>query len=62
MRTKAAEYREFGVEHIWIIDPEARVVHRYTGAGLEEVKTGELVVAGTAIRVVLAEMFAELDR
>ena len=62
MRAKAAEYREFGIEHIWIIDPEARVVHRYTGTGLEEVHSGGLTVPGTPIRIELREMFAELDR
>jgi hypothetical protein len=50
------------VEHVWVIDPEARIVYRYTGTGLEEVQTGELRVTGTAVRVVLSEMFAELDR
>jgi Uma2 family endonuclease len=62
MQAKAAEYREFGVEHVWIIDPEPRIVYRYTGSALEEVRTGELTVPGTPIRVDVAEMFAELDR
>jgi Uma2 family endonuclease len=62
MQEKAAEYRAFGVEHIWIIDPEPRIAFRYTGSALEEVQSGELTVPGTPIRVVLAEMFAELDR
>lgn len=62
MRAKAAEYRAFGIEHIWIVDPEERIVHRYIGSGLEEVRVGELIVPGTPIRVVLSEMFAELDR
>jgi Uma2 family endonuclease len=62
MQAKAAEYRLFGVEHIWIIDPEPRVAYRHTEAGLEEVRTGELAVPGTPIRLVLSEMFAELDR
>lgn len=62
MRDKAAEYRSFGVEHIWIIDPEPRIVYCYTENGLEEVKTGELDVPGTPVRIVLSEMFAELDR
>jgi Uma2 family endonuclease len=62
MQSKAAEYRSFGVENIWIIDPEPRIAYRSTEAGLEEVKDGELTVAGTAIRVALSEMFAELDR
>jgi Uma2 family endonuclease len=62
MQEKAAEYRLFGVEHIWVIDPEPRIAFRFTRSGLEEVKTGELLVPNTPIRVVLSEMFAELDR
>ncbi len=62
MQQKAAEYREFGVEHIWVTDPEPRLAYRYTSAGLEEVHTGELAVPETPIRVVLSELFAELDR
>jgi len=62
MQGKAAEYRNFGVEHIWIIDPEPRIAYRYTAAGLEQVQSGELAVPETPIRVILSEMFAELDR
>ncbi len=59
---KAAEYLRFGIENIWTIDPEPCIAYRYTSAGLEEVRTGELAVPGTPIRVMLSEMFAELDR
>ncbi len=62
MQEKAAEYRSFGIEHVWLIDPEPRIAYRYADAALEEVRTGELVVPGTPIRLVLSEMFAELDR
>jgi len=62
MQGKSAEYQEFGIEHIWIVDPEPRIAYRYTGSALEEVRTGELAVPGTPIRVVLSDMFAELDR
>jgi Uma2 family endonuclease len=62
MQEKAEEYRRFGVENIWIIDPEPRVAYRFTAAGLEEVQTGELAVADTPICVLLSELFAELDR
>ena len=62
MRAKAAEYREFGIEHIWIVDPEPRIAYRYVDGGLEEVRSGELTVSGTPIRVVLNDLFAELDR
>ena len=62
MQQKAAEYRSFGIENIWIIDPEPRIAYRYVDNALQEVKEAELAVAGTPIRVVLSEMFAELDR
>ena len=62
MQSKAAEYSIFGVENIWVIDTNPRIAYRYTSAGLEEVQTGELTVPETPIRVVLSEMFAELDR
>ena len=62
MRKKAEEYRHFGVENIWVVDPDERVAYRYAEAGLERVRSGELMVPGTPIRVGLSEMFAELDR
>jgi Uma2 family endonuclease len=62
MAAKSAEYRQFGIENIWIIDPERRMAWLYTETGLEEVRTGKLDVPGTPIQIVLSEMFAELDR
>jgi len=62
VRKKAEEYRHFGVENIWVIDPNKRVAYSYAGARLEKVRSGELAVPGTPIRVVLSEIFAELDR
>jgi Uma2 family endonuclease len=62
MQEKASEYRGFGIDNIWMIDPEPRVAYKYTSAGLEEVRTGELAAPETPIRVVLSELFAELDR
>ena len=62
LQAKSEEYRSFGIENIWIIDPEKRQVCCSTTAGLELVESGELTVPETPIRVVLSEMFAELDR
>ncbi len=59
---KAAEYREFGVENVWVIDPSARVAYRATDVGLELVPGGELTVAGTPIVVRISELFGKLDR
>ena len=59
---KAMEYRRFGIEHVWVIDPYARVAYQGTENGLELVRSGELTIPGTPIRVVPAEIFADLDR
>ena len=60
-RTKAVEYLAFGIEHVWVIDPAARVAYRGTANGLELVRDGELTIPETPIHVVLADLFAELD-
>jgi Uma2 family endonuclease len=62
MQEKFTNYQRFGIPNIWIIDPEPRLAYRYTAAGLEQVQTCELAVPETPIRVVLSELFAELDR
>jgi len=59
---KAAEYLAFGIEHVWVVDPYARVGYRGSANGLELVRSGELAVPGSTIRIVLEEIFAELDR
>jgi Uma2 family endonuclease len=56
------DYLVFGVENIWIIDPERRAAYTATASGLHPVRTNELSVPETPIRVVLSELFAELDR
>jgi len=59
---KAAEYLAFGIEHVWVIDPNARVGYRGKADGLELARSGELTIPETPIRIVLADLFAELDR
>jgi Uma2 family endonuclease len=59
---KSGEYLAFGIEHVWVIDPYARVAYRGTPKGLELVRSGELDIPGTPIRVSAQEIFAELDR
>ncbi|MGD0801004.1 MAG: Uma2 family endonuclease [Terracidiphilus sp.] len=56
------EYLDFGIEHIWIVDPARRLVYRVTRTGYELTPSSEITVPGTPIRVVLSELFAELDR
>lgn len=59
---KALQYREFGVEHVWVIDPNARVAYCGTPAGLERVPSGELLLPGTPISVRISDLFEKLDR
>jgi Uma2 family endonuclease len=59
---KAAEYLAFGIEHVWVVDPAARVGYRGTADGLELARSGELTIPDSPIRIVLADLFAELDR
>jgi Uma2 family endonuclease len=59
---KAAEYLTFGIEHVWVIDPNARVGYCGTPNGLELARSGELSIPETQIRIVLADLFAELDK
>ncbi|MGA2674087.1 MAG: Uma2 family endonuclease [Terracidiphilus sp.] len=56
------DYLAFGVENVWILDPESRKAWTATRDGLHLVQNGELTVPETPIRVVLSELFAELDR
>jgi Uma2 family endonuclease len=59
---KAEEYLAFGIQHVWVIDPSARVGYRGTSGGLELVRSGELAIPDSPICIVLADLFAELDR
>ena len=59
---KASEYLEFGVKHVWVVDPYARVAYRTEAKGLERQADGVLAVPGTAIAVPIANLFEQLDR
>jgi Uma2 family endonuclease len=59
---KLDDYLAFGVENIWVLDPERRVARTAQNGELHIVRSGELTLPGTPIRVVLSELFAELDR
>jgi Uma2 family endonuclease len=62
LQDRIDDYIEFGIENVWVIDPESRKAWTADRAGLHLMQNGELTVAGTPIRVVLGELFAELDR
>ena len=56
------EYLDFGIEHIWIVDPARRLAYRVTRTGLELASGNEIAVPETPIRVALNDLFAELER
>jgi len=56
------DYIAFGVENIWIFDPDRRVVYKAGRAGLQIVESDEVTIPGTPIRVVPSELFAEWDK
>lgn len=62
IKERVNDYLAFGVEHIWIVDPSLRIAYLGTPAGFEQARNGELAVPETPVRVVLAELFAELDQ
>jgi Uma2 family endonuclease len=62
VRQRVDDYFRFGTEHVWIVDPELRKAYVCSPTGFQEPAAGALEIAGTPIRVVLSELFAELDR
>ena len=61
-QVKIDDYIAFGVDNIWVVDPATRRAWTADRFGLHLSQSGELAVPGTPIRVVLGELFAELDR
>jgi len=59
---KCAEYRKFGVEHVWIIDPVEREAYRVTAFGLEKMLDVVLNIPDSLIRIVTPEIFQRLDQ
>jgi Uma2 family endonuclease len=62
VRQRVDDYLKFGTEHVWVVDPELRKAYVATSRGFEEPADDVLAIPGTEIRVVLSELFAELDR
>jgi Uma2 family endonuclease len=62
LQEKIDEYLAYGVEHIWVFDPQRRVAWIADIDGIHTVTEDALTVSGTPIRMVLGEAWAELDR
>ena len=61
MRERVDDFLSIGTEHVWIVDPGQRKGYDCSKTGFQEPDGGILAVPGTPIRVVLSELFAELD-
>ena len=65
LQQRVTDYLRFGVEHIWVIDPEAHLAYLADATGFHEPAGGSaqavLAVPGTPIAVPLAELWAHLE-
>jgi Uma2 family endonuclease len=55
------DYVNMGVENIWILDPAQRIAWIATAKGFELLSSEEFSVAGTGIRIALADIYEQLD-
>ncbi len=62
IRQRVDDYLRFGTEHVWVIDPELRKAYVCSATGFQEPASAVLEIPGTPIRVILSDLFAELDR
>jgi Uma2 family endonuclease len=62
LSAKAIEYLDFGIEHVWVVDPSARVAYRGTHSGLQLISSGEMTIFGTPILIEITGLFERLDR
>jgi Uma2 family endonuclease len=53
---KLSEYHEWGVQHIWVVEPDLRQMHVYDGFSL--VSVNEFSLADSPFRITLDELFA----
>ncbi|HEY6351681.1 MAG TPA: Uma2 family endonuclease [Candidatus Angelobacter sp.] len=60
MQERVEDYRKFGVPNIWILDPGTQKGYDCRPAGWLEAT--EFQITGTAIRLVLAEIFSRIRR
>jgi Uma2 family endonuclease len=62
MRERVDDYLNFGVQHVWIVDPATRRAYVCSHTGFREPEQGLLVFPNTPIRLVLSERFAEVEK
>lgn len=62
VRERVDDYLRFGTQNIWVLDPDSRRAYVCTKTSFHEPEDGILAVPDSQIKVVLSEIFAELDR
>lgn len=60
-QVKCRDYSAMGVPEVWIFDPEERTAFVVRGDETTEHRQGILRLEGTAVEIILAEVFAVLD-
>jgi Uma2 family endonuclease len=61
IQERVEDYLAMGVPVVWVVDPRRRKAYMATPAGALEPAPEALTVPGTAIRVPVADIYAELD-
>jgi Uma2 family endonuclease len=61
IQERVEDYLAMGVQAVWVIDPRRRRAYEALRSGALQPALTELTVAGTAIRIPVADIFAELD-
>ncbi len=62
MRERVDDYLNFGVQHVWILDPATRRAYVCSRTAFQEPEQGVLAVPHTPIRLVLSELFEQVER
>ena len=57
MQERIADFLDFGVPHLWVIDPRLKCCYVYTRDGMRTLAAGDLVTVDPEIRLPLAAIF-----
>ncbi len=62
MQERVDDYLNFGVQHVWILDPAVKRAYVCTPTAFQEPEHGVLLVPDTPIRLVLSELFDQVEQ
>ncbi len=62
MRERVDDYLNFGVQHVWILDPATRRAYVCSRTGFQEPENSVLIVPNAPIRLVLSELFRQIEQ